>query len=132
MEYAGIKIIGINKEGIEKENSFETAYKYPLILSAKPDDLWIKFFHAIYRVHPFEKKRQYTIIDKQIFVIASGEDNKQQLLDLFKEVVNAANQKYTEILKTKEEERLKEETRKKREKEKIEEMRSEIDRLNFS
>ena len=132
MDYTGFRIIGVEKETIEKDNSFETAYKYPLTLSAKPDDLWIKFFHSVYRMHSFEKKRQYTIVDKHIIVIISGEDSKQQHLDFLKDVVHLANQKYRELLLAKEEEKRKEEARKKREREKIQEMKEEIDRLNFT
>ena len=132
MEYTDLKIVGVEKDLIEKENSFEHAYKYPYILSGKPDDLWIKFFHSIYRLHSYDKKRQYTIIDKHIIVIISAEDNRQQLLNFIKDVVNSANQKYRELLSSKEEERRKEEARKKKEGERIQELRGETDRLSFS
>ncbi len=131
MEYKEIKIVTIDKEGIEKDNTFETAYKYPLILSSKPDDLWVKFFHSVYRLHNFEKKRQYTIIDKKLIVIIAGDDSKQQQLDFFIDVTTNANQKYHELMLSKEEERLKEAARKQREKDKIQEMRDEVERLKF-
>jgi hypothetical protein len=132
MEFTDLKIIGVGREAIEKENSFEQAYKYPYVLSGKPDDLWIKFFHSIYRMHSYDKKRQYTIIDKHIVVIISAEDKRQQFLDFLKDVVNSTNQKYRELLLSKEEERHKEEARKKKEREKIQELRGEVDHLNFS
>ena len=132
MEYQGFRIIGIEKDMIEKDSSFETAYKYPYILSARPDDMWVKFFHTTYRLHSFEKKRQYTIMDKHLIAILSGEDSRQQQLDFFKEIVEIANQKYREVLILKEDEKRKEEARKKKERERIQEMREETERLNFS
>ncbi len=132
MAFVAVKITGVDKEGIEKDNSFDIAYKYPLILSDRPDDLWVKFFHSAYRINPYDKKRQYSIIEKRIVVIISGEDNKQQQLDFFKEVVGVANQHYSDLLQAKEEEKRKEEARKKRERERILEMREETDYLNFS
>lgn len=132
MEFSGFKIIGIDKEGIEKDNSFDHAYKYPCILSGKPDDLWIKFFHSIYRLHNYDKKRQYTILDKHIITIISSEDNRQHFLNFLKDVVNTANQKYQELLSVREEEKRKEEAKRKKEREKIQEMREESDNLNFS
>ncbi len=131
MEFSGFKIIGVDKEAIEKDNSFEHAYKYPYILSGKPDDLWIKFFHSIYRLHSYDKKRQYTIIDKNIIAIISSEDNRRQFLEFMKDVVNSANQKYQELLLAKEEEKRKEEAKRKKEREKIQEMREESSQLNF-
>ena len=132
MDFTDIKILGVEKEAIEKDNSFEQAYKYPYLLSEKPDDLWIKFFHNLYRLHSYDKKRQYTIIDRHIVAIISTEDKRQQFLDFLKDVVNSTNQKYRELLSAKAQEKHKEEARKKREEEKIRELREETDHLGFS
>jgi len=131
MDFIDIKILGVEKEAIEKDNSFEQAYKYPYLLSEKPDDLWIKFFHSLYRLHSYDKKRQYTIIDRHIVAIISAEDKRQQFLDFLKDVVNSTNQKYREMLSAKAQEKHKEEARKKREEEKIRELREETDHLGF-
>ncbi len=131
MEFDSFKIVGVERELIEKDMTFEAAYKYPFILNARPDDQWVKFFHSVYRMHSFDKKRQYAIVDKQILVIISGDDNKQVHLDFLKDCVELTNQKYKQVIIAREEEKRKEETKKKREREKIQEMRAETNKLNF-
>ena len=131
MDFQDYKITGVDKDRIERDATQLNAFKYPLILSGKPDDLWIKFMHQAYRISSFSKKRQYVVVGNMIIVIVFADDTMQVQLDFFKELVTLANDEYRKMLQRKDEERKAEEERKRKEQENIDRLRNEVDRLKF-
>ena len=131
MEFTSFKITGVDRDHIERDSTMANAYKYAFILSGRPDDLWIKFFHHAYRMSSYGKKRQYSIIGNQVVFTVLGDDHMQAQLDFLKELVSIANEEYCKQLERKEEERREEETRKRREQETIQRFRNEVDKMNF-
>ncbi len=131
MDFQDFKIIGVEREHIERDATQANAYKYPLVLSGKPDDLWIKFLHQAYRLSSFSKKRQYVVVGNMITLIIYTDDVMQVQLDFFKELVSLANDEYRKMIQRKEEERRAEEERKRKESETIDRFRSEVDQLKF-
>ncbi len=131
MDFQEFHITGVDKEHIERDATQINAYKFPLLLSGKPDDLWIKFMHQAYRISSFSKKRQYVVVGNLVTLIVFADDNMQIQLDFFKELVTMANDEYRKMLSRKDEERRAEEERKRRELETIQRLRSEVDRLKF-
>ncbi len=131
MQFNDFKIIGVDHDHIEKDPTVANAYKYPFLLSSKPDDLWIKFLHHAYRLSSFSKKRQYSVVGSQVIFVVFGEDNMQNQLDFLKELVSIANEEYRKLIERKEEERREEEVRKRKEQDTILRLRNEIDKLQY-
>src|SRR6267142_4114103 len=94
MEFTEFKIVGVDKDHIEKYHTMENAFKYSFVLSGKPDDLWVKFLHHSYRMSTFGKKRQYSVMDNMIVLSIYSDDNMQIQLDYIKELVRTANDEY--------------------------------------
>lgn len=131
MGFDEIKIIGVDREHIEKDPALLNALKYPYILSVKPDDHWVKFLHHAHRMSSLGNKRQYSIVGNQIVTIVFPGDNMQAQLDFFKELVTSANQEYRSFFERKEEEKREEEEKKKRERDAISKLKEEVDKLRF-
>lgn len=131
MEFTDIKVIGVDRDHIEKDPAMVNAFKYPFMLSAKPDDLWIKFLHHAYRMSSFGNKRQYSVAGNQVVCIVFHGDNMQAQLEFLKDLVTAANDEYRRLLERKEEEKREEEERKRKERETIQRLKEDVDKMRF-
>ena len=131
MEFTDFKVVGVDRDNIEKDLSVANAYKYSFLLSSKPDDIWVKFLHRSYHMSSFSRKRQYAVIDSSVVFTVLCEDNMQAQLDFLKELVASANEDYRKMIEKEFQEKREEEVRRRQEQETIERLRQEVDRLSF-
>ena len=87
-----IKIIGIEKEGIEDSDNFPGVYyKLPFKLSEEPDYRWQRLFENNYRTYGHSKKRNAHILNDTIVVDITKADNMQTHADIIKKIVEQTN-----------------------------------------
>jgi hypothetical protein len=127
-----IEIIGVYREGMEKDDSFPAAYRLPFKLSEVPDSLWAEIFEHVYRINIYSsmKRRAYVSGDKIVVFITDSDDIQHQA-DIIKRAVEDTNNEVdrinAQILGEKEREREKEE----KEKETLEGLKNKTDKIKF-
>jgi thiamine monophosphate kinase len=97
-----IQIVLIDKDKIEKDNSFAKAYRYPFKLTSVPDPLWVELFEKTYDTVEDPQKRKMYISEDYIIVIMASDDNKQKYVDIVKCLVFETNGRYRRACREKE------------------------------
>ena len=110
-ELQELKVMGVYKEGMKKDNSFPRAYQYPFKLSGHPDNLWVEIFEYVYKHNIWSSmKRRAYVSGDCIVVILADTDNKTDQKRNVEQAVEQTNEEYKRI---RQEQRKQEEQRKK-------------------
>ncbi|MBI4834797.1 MAG: hypothetical protein HY811_08280 [Planctomycetes bacterium] len=96
-----IQIVMIDKDKIEKNDSFSNAYSYPFKLTSTPDAVWVEQFVKTYDTVEDPKKRKMYVADDYIMLIMAADDNKQKHIDIVKCLVFETNSRYKKICREK-------------------------------
>ena len=95
-----VQVIGIYKQGIEKDNSFPAAYRLPFRLSERPDSLWAEIFEHVYKINIYSlMKRRAYVSGNGIIVILADSDDTQHQADIIKRAVEDTNSEVDRINK---------------------------------
>lgn len=97
-----IQVVNIDKDKIEKDNSFAKAYRYPFKLSGTPEPLWVALFEETYATVEDPQKRKIYVAEDYIMVIMATDDNKQKYVDIVKCLVFETNGRYRRACREKE------------------------------
>lgn len=95
-EIQEIKIVGIDKEGITKDDSFPHAYKLPFILSTHPNTRWVHIFEKVYYGQSLSS-REASISGNRIIVIMSDDERIANHKHKVEQAVNNTNDEYIRI-----------------------------------
>jgi len=101
-----IDIISLDKESIEKDNSFPTSYAIYFDLSKQPDPNWKKMFDKAWKDESFNLKRKITVSGKRLRMVFMEDDNIQEQVNFVKRLVSKTNdyaKEYNEKIRQKEE-----------------------------
>ncbi len=100
-----IKIVGVNKEKTERDDSFPSAVSIYFDLSEEPDSQWIQCFEQFWKEHLYSMKRKAFCEGKYIRMVVASSDNMRQHKEELEKAVTETNQMYEKIIsKTKAEE----------------------------
>jgi hypothetical protein len=100
MFYEEIKIIGIEKDRIEKDEDFpgafyssiKTAYKFPFKLSQYPDSHWVDLLNQYSTINvQFNMKRKPYVFNDCLFVQIDAGEDLQKMTDDVKKVIIEVN-----------------------------------------
>ena len=127
-----LRVVGVNKDEIEKDDAFPAAWRYPFRLLEPPDELWAEVFEQVYSTNLYSSmKRGAYLSGNCIVVILADSDDKQHQADIVKRAVDDTNAEYK-----RERERLamreaREERARREEEGRQAKLRDDADRLNF-
>jgi hypothetical protein len=114
-DFNEIKIVGIDENGIVKDDSFLYAYRLPFILSSRPDDTWVRLFeYAYYSRSPLGRRKAFVLVDRIVVIMAKDEsigDHRHNL----ETAVKKANGNYITMLRKEEHQKKLDEERREQE-----------------
>ena len=127
-----LSIVGVEKDKIEKDDSFPAAYRYPFKLSDHPDPLWCRCFEHTYggRLYSSMKREAY-IEGDCIVVITADSDDKQHQADIIKRAVADTNETYRRIKGEMEAEEQRQNELQHAEREKLDSLKGEADDIQI-
>jgi len=95
-----VQVIGIDNEGIVKDDSFPAAYELPFKLSELPDSRWAEIFEHVYKINIYSSmKRRAYVSGNTIIVILADSDDTQHQADIVKRAVEDTNSEVDRINK---------------------------------
>ena len=92
-----LSIIGVDKDGITKDDAFPHAYRYPFKLSEEPDELWINLFEQATKYSFDSMKRRAYVEGDCIVVIIADSDNISDQKRIAEQAIQRTNQEYKRI-----------------------------------
>jgi len=100
IEVMELKIVGVEQEDIQKDNSFPGAFTYPFKLSSVPSFIWASIFKQVYanNFNGNAKRNAYISGDRIITVLANTDD-KQYQENIVKRAVADTNARYKKVCK---------------------------------
>jgi hypothetical protein len=100
MFYEEIKITGIDKDRIEKDEDFpgaffspiKSAYKFPFKLSQYPDSHWVDLLNQYSTINvQFNMNRKPYVYNDCLFVLIDASEDLQKITDEIKKVIKEVN-----------------------------------------
>lgn len=117
-----IKLKTVDKNHVEKDNSFEEAYAIYGRFNSIPHTVWNQIFHEYWNGMLFSGKRNISLDGNMVRIVFGKGDDLQTHINFLKQVIEHTNKRYGEYIDT--EARNKEEEEAK--KEQIEKVKDEL------
>ena len=131
---AEIRIASVDTDKVEKDNSFEKAYAFFVILDKNTGNAWQQFFIQYWYNMIFNLKRTASFVgtegNKLRIVYCEG-DNLQHHIDFLNKVIKSANEKYRQFEEAHAQIKKRGEGKKLIEEENIAKAKDELKKLSF-
>jgi hypothetical protein len=89
-----VAIRNANMKKTAREKGLACAYEMQVTLSCTPDPLWRQFFQTEWRKEFLFRKRSIKLADNEIFLLLAKGDDIQGFIDVVKQIIEKANQRY--------------------------------------